>query len=153
MRDTGGNIHSLGFVESELKQCFSDWTLHASPAPAHPSYRLMTALRLYHVLAISCDTVPSNADQVLQSWRNTTRGMQDDISDVNEKLWRATLMDICQDILVEAKEGIEKVRAIDSTQNSPGWLDYAKNAIEALWEEEQEVAYGVIDSLKRNEAF
>ncbi|KAF9564668.1 SET domain-containing protein [Agrocybe pediades] len=133
---------------------WGDWTLHASSAPAHPSYRLMTALRLYHALpADLCDTVPDDTDRALQSWRNTTRGIQDNISAENEQAWRASLFTICKDILHQAKEGAEKVRQIDSVEISPPWLGYMKRAIEMMWKEDSGVAQGIIDSLTRKEEF
>ena len=133
----------------------SDWTIHSDPTPAYPSYRLITTLRLYHLFPLSSDTLPPNAEEKLEDWRNTTFGKQDIISKDNEALWRSTLMHICKKIVQEAQIGIMGLGKIDIgvVFPLPEWAGPAKGFIEMLWKEEYDVSRLVIESLEKKEQF
>ncbi|KAF8902104.1 hypothetical protein CPB84DRAFT_1707912 [Gymnopilus junonius] len=131
---------------------WGDWTLHFSPVPAHPSYRLITALRLYHLLPVSADDIPPGSDSTLQVWRDTMFGKRGTISEENEGLWKGTLSKICKDIIERGKGGLKMTVNIQE-QGSPTWLQPAKACIETLWREEIDVAIAVARSLEDNEEF
>ncbi|KAH9484319.1 Ribosomal lysine N-methyltransferase 2 [Psilocybe cubensis] len=132
---------------------WGDWTLHSSPAPAHPSYRLITALRLYDLLPTTTARIPSNVDALLQVWRDTIHGRRYIISEENELNWRETLKMICTCIVNDAVEGLSKTAAIDITDGSPEWLASSRSFITKLWQEEIDVSTSVIESVDRREEF
>jgi len=134
---------------------WGNWTIHSDPTPAHPSYRLITSLRLYHVFSLFGNVIPPNAEEKLEDWRNTTLGKQDIISEDNETLWRTTLMAICKDIIQNAQIGITALGEIDTSIvfALPEWVGVAKSFVEMLWKEENDVCRLVIESLERHEQF
>lgn len=148
-------FNSRGSLGSWMKEIlvvegyWGDWTIHSDPNPAHPSYRLITTLRLYHLFSLPSDTIPPNAEERLEDWRNTTFGKQDIISKDNEALWRSTLMDICKNMIQEAQVGIMSIGKIGLGVMStlPEWADSAKSFVEMLWKEEYDVCSLVIESL------
>ena len=121
-----------------------------SPSPAHPSYRLITALRLYHVLPQVTNIPCSLTETLLDEWRNTTLGKQDIISEDNERLWRGCLMHICEEIMVRAGVNLSKIKKIKEG-GSMDWLESVKYSMETLWEEENYVAKEVIKGLQTEE--
>ncbi|KAF9532962.1 hypothetical protein CPB83DRAFT_846676 [Crepidotus variabilis] len=135
---------------------WGDWTMHTIPAPAHPSYRLITALRLYHILPTNTEALPSQhrADQLLNGWRNTTLGNQDVISTLNENLWRDTLLRLCEGNIRNA-EGRSCLKAVfeETDEGNFGWHSAAVKTIQLLWQEELHVAKAVMKSLQENVAF
>ncbi|PPQ78094.1 hypothetical protein CVT25_015628 [Psilocybe cyanescens] len=161
--DLGSVIEHLferrGVVGSWMKDVlieegyWGDWTLHSSPAPAHPSYRLITTLRLYHLVPRYTQSIPSNVDAYLQDWRDTILGKKYIISKENESLWRGTLKKICESIVNDAVEGLGRTAAIDGSEGSPEWLDSSRTFVSWLWQEEIDVSTSVIGSLDQNEEF
>jgi hypothetical protein len=133
---------------SQLKP--SDWTLHALPAPAHPSFRLITALRLYHLVPASTTHV-QNPAEVLQLWNDTLAGRRPLVSRENENAWRATLLEMCKRIRERASVGVLKVEGIE--QGGPDWVRWIKEAIILLWREEEAVARAVEDSILSGEEY
>ena len=57
-----------------------DWTLSISPSPAAPSFRLITALRLF-ALGSEITRVPKTDEEgfLCKSWRDTLLGRTDTI--------------------------------------------------------------------------
>lgn len=132
-----------------------DWTLHCTPATAYPSYRLITALRLYHIFSDDVNLVPPDSDHMVDMWRDVTLGKRDAISEENESRWRWTLERLCNEMIQDAKRGIIKVRDIQvidpSGENS--WVEFAKVSIEMLWREEMDVGCAVLKSLEEGADF
>ena len=159
-RDIGGravHLPGLSYLDFLLLTFLpiSDWAMHSDPAPAHPSYRLITTLRLYHLFPLSSDTIPPNAEEKLEDWRNTTFGKQDIISEANEALWRATLTGICKNIIQDAQIGMMSIGKIDigDVPTLPEWAGSVKSFVEMLRKEEYDVCKLVIESLEKNEQF
>lgn len=100
------------------------WTMHLNPAPAHPSYRLLTALRLYHS--------PNEKD-----WVAMIRGERENISQKNEMACRQFLACLCEQIIKRCDCRREK-----GTREG-----------ELLWAEERETAMGVLESIHKGEEF
>lgn len=128
-----------------------DWTLHASPQPAYPSFRLIAALRLYH-LALSTEN-SNPTDKVIDHWQDTLLGRRDVISDENEVAWRATLRDICQTVGDRARGSIDKLDGASEDGSSAGWFAWMKRNIWTLWREEQLVAAAVAASVAGGKQF
>lgn len=125
-----------------------------SPAPAHPSYRLITTLRLYHVLSeLSADSdLPGNSDEVLDEWRKTTLGEREMISERNEALWKATLLSICNTIIREAEAGVAQVKR-RASECTIDWEKWVYENIEMLWQEELYTAKAVVRSIEEGVQF
>lgn len=126
--------------------------MHLQPAPAHPSYRLITALRMYHLLPESATTIPSNIEKLLDLWRDTTSGKRPNISSENERQWRSTLKTICDEVTAEAEKRVAHIRMLETTGFSSS-LQWMKQCIETLWQEEIDVAVSVLRSLENGEQF
>ncbi|KAF8959069.1 hypothetical protein BDZ97DRAFT_1839701 [Flammula alnicola] len=162
---SGGEIELQGVIEtlflkrgsvgSWMKEIlvvegyWGDWTMHCTPKPAHPSYRLITALRIYHLLPLSTDIIPSNADHLLEEWRNTTLGKRT-LSPQTTKPFGE------QRCCKSGEAGINRTRKVEieiDSQNPQFVVDSAKVSIETLWREEIDVATAVMRSLENNEEF
>lgn len=126
--------------------------MHSSPEPAYPSYRLITALRLYHIPVT--ESTELERDHLLQLWRDTFLGRRECVSECNESAWRETLVDICQ-ILVE--RATTRMTAIDAeireVVDSEVWGSWMQGNIKMLWEEELFVAKAVMQSVQNGEQF
>ncbi|KAG8928944.1 hypothetical protein FRC01_005151 [Tulasnella sp. 417] len=124
---------------------WGDWTLHSSPPPAHPSYRVVAALRLLHASR-------READQ----WEDMIMGGRDKVHETNERLMRATVRSICQQVADRASGKLAEL-TIGAWESRDGTLDaltrYALECVRTLWQEEQDVAVGVIESIDRDEEF
>ncbi|CAA7271714.1 unnamed protein product [Cyclocybe aegerita] len=166
--ETGGEIEVDTYVETLFDQrgelglwmkdilakegYWGDWTMHAIPAPAHPSYRLITTLRFYHILPASANAVPADSDQYVQEWRNVTLGLQEIISEENEHRWKMTLRDMCEDLATNAQRDLAMVSEI-CLDTQKEWLPSSILFIETLWREEMNVARSVIESLNNHAEF
>ncbi|KAJ6630784.1 hypothetical protein B0H10DRAFT_2160174 [Mycena sp. CBHHK59/15] len=116
--------------ESILRETgyWGDWTLDGSPSI---SYRLITALRLFHIPW-------DRSEDALQRWRDTLTGVRDTISDANERAWKETVSTICSDLIQRAQEHM-KLQDDHSTANE-GPNRWLLEVVEMLWEEEYHVA-------------
>ena len=124
--------------------------MHTSPSPAHPSYRLITTLRLLHTLPAGSQ-VPSEPDTFLHAWRNTTLGNQPYVSEENERLWRQGLLQVCEEVIATAELGITKARNVSSDISE--WVSSAQLFVETLRQEEIYVCKAVAKSLQDNVDF
>jgi len=149
----GGSLRDLLRTILEDEGYWGDWTLHSAPSPAHPSYRLITALRLYHALEEwhSAELDDAELTDVLDKWRDVVNGQTPLISDSNETKWRSTMLDICESIVRNAQEGIQQ--CVDTTPYNEKWWGWALENIQCLWQEELEVARAVAHSIHTGEEF
>lgn len=113
--------------------------MQSTPAPAHPSFRLITALRLYHVVSPASKTKASK--DMIRPWKETIRGMREEISKENEALWRKTLVEICEKVEGEAERGMKRAQ-VGELQN-----------IEQLWMEELWIVREVKQSVEAGVVF
>jgi hypothetical protein len=136
--DIGGMVlcHVIHFTELTPNR---DWTLHSiQPEPAHPSYRVIAALRLIHLHSDSgaVDTRP---------WKDTIAGLRDNISDDNEVAWRVSLQQLCEAIQIRASSHLELEASLINANTS--WTNWMQGNVRMLWEEEVLTARMVLDSL------
>lgn len=138
----------------EAEGYWGNWSIHTSPAPAHPSYRLITTLRLYHVLSeLGADSdLPENSDEVLDEWRKATLGEREIISEQNEALWKATLLSICNAIIREAEAGVVQVKR-RASECTVDWGKWMYENIEMLWKEELHTAKAVVRCIEEDVQF
>ncbi|TFK54901.1 SET domain-containing protein [Heliocybe sulcata] len=142
------------WIKSALEQegYWGYWTLHSAPKPGHPSFRLISALRLYHSIPRTNTAIPRNPDEILASWRDTLMGKKDSISPENEAAWRATLADMCREVAARASRNLENLKAVKSN-NTEGWRGFTYDCLRTLWREELEVAEAVLESIRDGEEF
>ncbi|KAK7054916.1 hypothetical protein VNI00_003379 [Paramarasmius palmivorus] len=119
---------------------WKDYTLHE----AYPSYRLITALRLYAMLPGS-GGIPQDRDTFLASWNAVVSGQQDCLSAENENLWIRVLDDeICRTVITRAEMGIAR---LDDK------LGDDVNTVRALWKEELQIAESIRIKITSGESF
>jgi hypothetical protein len=127
--------------------------LHLLPQPAHPSYRLITALRLYHLFSASADEVPPDAEGTIRRWNQVLLGNEDFVSEENESAWKGTLLRICEGLVGHATSAITNDRSVED-QSNPEWAGgVMRRAIRILWEEEIQVAEEVSKSILKGVQF
>ena len=152
-KDIGGRLLFLRFLSpDENLWAHRDWTLHFTPAIGYPSYRLITALRFYHIFSDDVNAIPPNSDHLVDIWRDATLGKIDAISQENESRWRLTLERLCNELVLDAKRGLMKVRDIQ-VDHGNGWVEFVKVSIETLWREEIDVGCAVLKSLEEGVDF
>jgi hypothetical protein len=125
----------------------SDFTLHLEPAPAHPSYRLLAALRLLH-LPLSQVT----------AWRDVLLGYSPSISAANDEATNASLLKLCDAVVATAREGREKVdqvvaQAGEVDEADAGEWAGALDSVRKLWEGQEDIAEGVRESVAEGVEF
>ncbi|CAL1704780.1 unnamed protein product [Somion occarium] len=127
---------------------WGDWTMHASP-PAHPSYRLITALRLLH-----CKDDDVQHDRV-GHWKAVVLGEQAIISQEHEQAWRNTLLKICETLIERANSNIVGLneRTLRPEHGLPDWYEWMLGNVRRLWLEELEVASCVAQSVQSGVEF
>ncbi|KAF6765189.1 hypothetical protein DFP72DRAFT_335316, partial [Ephemerocybe angulata] len=130
---------------------WGEWTLHSSPKPAHPSYRLITALRLYAALPSKVTNLNEidDLEAQLSSWLEVVGGQRECISEENEVLWRKSLEQICKTVLEAATTHSKSLEVPPTEQSVAG----AVSCVKSLWEEERYVAEAVMQSIEANETF
>jgi hypothetical protein len=112
--------------------------------PTHASFRLITALRLYHSLPASVK-VWSEEEMAAASrrWRDTILGHEEEVSEENERACRESMIKICEAVITRAERGTEAVKEAIME----GELGNYRNVLEAvkmLWLEEQAVARAML---------
>ncbi|KAF8507343.1 SET domain-containing protein [Hysterangium stoloniferum] len=135
----------------ESNNYWGGWTLHDTPSPAHPSYRLLPALRLLNLTStvssvLQSDDPFSNSPD-LQAWQDTLLGNRDIVSDINEEQTWQQLREICSLAVKRAEEGINKLQETCQRHTITGWRHYARESVMMLWEEERRVAEAVQESI------
>ncbi|KAH9946169.1 SET domain-containing protein [Epithele typhae] len=139
----------------EAEGYWGDWTLHSAPTPAHPSYRLTTALRLLH--AVDHETDGPGLETALAAWRAVVNGQAEPTSEANEDRWRRTLAQLCDDLARRARKNMEAVSAMTTMNgeelDTQGWKQWMVANVELLWTEEEVVAEAVAASVRAGVEF
>lgn len=125
-----------------------DWTLHSTPDGAQPSWRLITALRLYHLVV----AVGSVDEDTIQPWRDVITGRRPRVSCENEQSWRKTVVLLCDTLIRRAEESIAMGSAL-GIKGEDSWVRWMSENIQSLWREELFVARGVKESVLRGDEF
>ncbi|GJE95126.1 SET domain-containing protein [Phanerochaete sordida] len=132
----------------ETEGYWGDWTMHSQPVPAHPSYRLISALRLSQ---LAVDESEGEAfERALERWRAVLWGQEEQVSAENEQAWRDALLLMCERIAETATSGMAAVRERLPRERASGagWTGWMLGNIERLWREEYEVAEAVASSVR-----
>ena len=134
--------------DRDLKALQRDWTLHSTPDGAQPSWRLITALRLYHLVI----AIGSTDEDAIQPWRDVVTGKRSRVSFENERSWRKTVALLC-DILIKRAEGSIVMGSAQDKKGEGNWVRWMMENIRSLWREELFVARGVKESMLRGDEF
>jgi len=128
---------------------WGEYTLHATPAPAHPSHRLLPLLRLYHLNVT--DGTAVTPTPVLRSFLLTLSGERATVSPSNELSVRDSLIELCDTI---CRRSDAAVRTLDevSDDNDPDWSEGIR-LIRKLWTVEKAVAGQVKTSVETGVLF
>lgn len=122
-----------------------DWTLHLTRDSAYPSFRVLTALRLFSlVCTLSQENLNENA---IRLWRETLAGRRDNISPDNERRTRLTLDRVCSQLVKRGERGLETVKGMERNENG------ASGTVEKLWIEEILVARAVAECIAGGDVF
>jgi len=126
-----------------------DWTISTSPNPAAPSFRLITALRLF-AMGSEMAYVPTVGDEggVCRPWRDTLLGIASIISPDNEAKWRMTLAKICNLVVEEGTEGLRRTLDSRFSEQGQSWSRWMGDNVALLWSERIAVARAVLQSLE-----
>ena len=141
-------VSDSALMHLECSQCSSirNWTLHSSPSPAYPSYRLITALRLYHITLGPASGI--SPQEVLQPWYDTLLGRRSMVSEENEAAWRESLAQICGILKGRAETEISRLTTRTADLKDVSWFPWMQDNIQALWQEEALVAAAVAESVR-----
>jgi len=126
-----------------------DWTLSTSPNLAAPSFRLITALRLF-AIGSKMTHVPEADEEaaVCQPWRYTLLGITDTISPDNEAMWRTALAAICDLVVEEGTTGLQRTLGSALDERNYLWSKWMRDNIAMLWSEQIVVAKAVFQGLE-----
>lgn len=143
--DCGGETGSFVKRTLETEGYWGDWTIHSSPMPTHASFRLITALRLYHSLPASV-RVWSEEEMVAASrqWRDTILGHEEEVSEENERACRESMVKICEAVITRAERGTEAVKEAMRAESVLGNYRNVLEAVKMLWLEERTVAKAML---------
>lgn len=137
------SIDPVCLAHNELLAHNRNYTLHKDPAPAHPSYRLLVALRLYHTSPTSA-SASIDGENTVANWRDMLDGFISVVSDSNEALVFGTLRSLCATVETEVEAGLGLLAKIEGEGDL--W-DSAKKDVESLWESSRSIAKAVVQSL------
>ncbi|KAL0581758.1 hypothetical protein V5O48_000340 [Marasmius crinis-equi] len=125
----------------ETEGYWQDYTLHVSG----PSYRLVTALRLYAMIISNAPPATGSPTAFLAPWTATITGQSDCVSDDNESQWVQLLVNkICHPIIKRAENGVKK--SLDENEGTE-----LSECIRVLWEEEQYVALCICERVRNGD--
>ncbi|KAI8998695.1 SET domain-containing protein [Trametes punicea] len=130
---------------------WGEWTIHGAPTPAHPSWRLISALRLLCALDRSSSSI-AETETAITAWKEVTNGIRAMISPSNEDSWRQALLVICSSIRDRARQSLAGL-LLRPPEGGPPWVDWMAENVRTLWREELEVAEAVISSLHAGSEF
>jgi hypothetical protein len=137
-----------------------DYTFHASPTPAHPSHRLLPALRLLHLPLSTTDiaVILSSSDlkspsPPLQRFLHTLSGAVEIVDPSNESAVRKSLMEMCVAICSRADQGIANITRLMETERDLDGFEEAVEMVCKLWMVEKIMAGMVKKSIESEEAF
>jgi hypothetical protein len=132
---------------------YREWTIHSQPEPAHPSFRLISALRLHHSIPQERILPPHEDHEIVRRWSDTISGHHDIVSPENETAWRETLDKLCLGIDNETGVYLDNLNKVGREWPIDSWVHYMRRCLLMLWREQQHAAWCVHQSLERGEEF
>ncbi|KAF8921324.1 hypothetical protein CPB85DRAFT_1270290 [Mucidula mucida] len=124
----------------EAENYWGDWTLHVTRESAYPSFRVLAALRLYHLAQESA------TDDDVSAWKDTLAGRRDVVSPDNETAVRATLDRICCQLVERGEQALESIEKVQSKKE-------VRSNVKVLWTEEILVGRAVSVSIRSGAVF
>ncbi|KAH9854169.1 SET domain-containing protein [Lenzites betulinus] len=152
--DKSGSLAPL--IKSTLEEAgyWGEWTLHSSGNSGHPSYRLISALRLICALERYSGEATLQTRLAIDLWLDVTNGSKETISSLNEDGWKKKLLWLCETIRYRARK--ERLTALDVgnlPRGAPEWASWMAEGVRTLWKEELEVAEAVLASIQAGVEF
>jgi len=164
-------LYPRGLLQGVLERWdyWQNWSIHTQPSPAHPSYRLLTVLRLICLPAAAHASIlrdpsstPSDprlpwepfADDTLDRWKATALGLTDSVSDHNERRIREILASICiqlQELSHITLAQLDEDRILKKACES--WASHGSSCVRELWSEVRDVSTQVHQSITRGVDF
>ncbi|KAF8478694.1 hypothetical protein DFH94DRAFT_633087 [Russula ochroleuca] len=144
--DCRGELGTFVKGTLEAEGYWGDWTIHCSPLPTQASFRLITALRLYHSFPEGAG-VWSEEETTAASrrWRDTILGHEEVVSEENEKACEESIGEICEVVIKRAERGIEAVKEDMRMESEVSeWFQDVLVAVDFLWFEERAVAKAML---------
>lgn len=121
----------------------SNWTLHANPLPAHPSYRLIPALRLL--------VIPWKDTDQLRNWESMVSGVSDEVSTKNTRMAQDVLNTICSRL---HSDSLRALSALESCSYAvEEWQVNSAHFVQRLWEETRDVSLATGESIASGVVF
>ncbi|KXN82099.1 Ribosomal N-lysine methyltransferase set11 [Leucoagaricus sp. SymC.cos] len=132
---------------------WGEWTVHSKPEPAHPSFRLISALRLYHSIPMERILPPHNDHEIVRRWQETILGYSGTVSPENEIAWRESLNKLCLGIDNETGIYLDNLNKVGREWLVDSWVHHMRRCLLMLWREQQHAAWCVHQSLESGEEF
>ncbi|KAH7889711.1 hypothetical protein F5I97DRAFT_1800507 [Phlebopus sp. FC_14] len=126
---------------------WGNWSFHSTSDDAEPSWRLVTALRLHHLVAASGGA----DDGSVSVWRDVVHGNREIVSEVNERAWKDTILHICEVLIVRAQSHLGRESTNDVHEDD--WVPWAHENIRRLWREEVLVALAIKRTILKDGKF
>jgi len=144
--DCPGEMGSFVKRTLDTEGYWGDWTIHCSPLPAHASFRLITALRLYHSFPAGAGLWSGEEmNTASRRWRDTILGHEEEVSEENERACKKHVGEICEVVMTRAERGINVVKEeMGMAREREEWYRNALVTVELLWLEELAVARAVL---------
>ena len=114
-----------------------------SSASVQPSFQLICALRLANI-ALPDEADEDALERALIPWRNVAWCFSDAISEENESLMKKDVMQIGLILQKRAFERLQELNSNKSAMNVKNMRQWACHDIQKLWEEERDVAHGLL---------
>ena len=118
--------------------------------PAHPSYRLIAALRLLHAVDDGNGVDDQAFEETANAWRAVVRGQ---ISPREDDRWRQTLVQICRRIVDRGRKNMAAISGAPHGGDGGRWRAWTEDNVRTLWMEEVEVAEAVVASVQADVEF
>ncbi|KAK1232228.1 hypothetical protein PQX77_004602 [Marasmius sp. AFHP31] len=139
MFEAQGDAGSWARSVLEAENYWSDYTLHEFG----PSYRLVTALRLYALVHNHGAPIGAGCSGFLAPWKGTISGQSERVSADNEAQWTKLLVDkICEPIIVRADGNLKELDKDEDTEIE---------SVRILWEEERYVALCILERVQNGD--
>jgi len=119
-----------------------DWTMHFASGSAFPSYRLITAVRLFSIFPAG--SIPPLSEKMLGPWKDVVLGLQEELSADCEVAWRDVLRRICTIVMNRASRALVNPALADTDH---------RDSIVALWAEERYIAERILEQTRIGEVF
>ncbi|BGO97560.1 hypothetical protein NBRC10513v2_001555 [Rhodotorula toruloides] len=124
---------------------WGDMTLSEKPDPPSPSWRVLVALRLFHLRLPTLAVLSADS---LAAWYNNINGVTETVSSANEAKVRASVRAICDAAVREAEEGVKRCEEVLRRWKREGTgvdkeMEGNWRMVKTVWDEDLRIARAV----------